>query len=444
MSKPHDLAIQDESTAPALADRPSKLFVEVTTRCNLHCSMCVKQTEGNQIVEGDLSLESFKALVPAMRSAEALILNGIGEPLLHPRLESFITLAKKHMPENSWVGFQTNGLLLSDERVRSLVAAGLDRICLSVDAISPELYCRVRSGSEIGSLENAFDVLNRAVTGLQGDPLKIGIEFVLQRDNCRELPAAIRWAAERGARFAIVTHMIAYDPDAKPDVAYDPNTDEAVALFNLWQEKSKNEGIDIADYYKIRWNYHKTPEDQRIIDFVEAMVFEAADRDIFFNLSSLLERDEALVDELNDLFEEAGAVADAYGMELHLPAVSPRWKKKCDFIESGSLFVSWQGDIHPCFFLWHKYTCFVAEWQKYVNPRIFGNLSEQDILSIWNSDDFRSFRRTVIGYEYPLCSNCNLAPCDYIDSLEFEQDCYTNAIPCCDCQWCLGVFRCMQ
>ena len=78
-----------------------------------------------------------------------------------------------------------------------------------------------------------------------------------------------------------------------------------------------------------------------------------------------------------------------------------------------------------------------------MNPKIFGNLSESDILEIWNSPEFRSFRETVLGYEYPLCSNCNVAPCDYIESEEFEQDCYTNTIPCCDCQWCLGVFQCM-
>ncbi len=29
---------------PAFRPRPSKLFVETTTRCNLSCKMCVKQT----------------------------------------------------------------------------------------------------------------------------------------------------------------------------------------------------------------------------------------------------------------------------------------------------------------------------------------------------------------------------------------------------------------
>jgi MoaA/NifB/PqqE/SkfB family radical SAM enzyme len=31
---------------PTLRPHPSKLFVEVTTRCNLRCAMCVKESAG--------------------------------------------------------------------------------------------------------------------------------------------------------------------------------------------------------------------------------------------------------------------------------------------------------------------------------------------------------------------------------------------------------------
>ena len=75
---------------PALREYPSRLFVETTTRCNLKCRMCVKQTEGNCIAEGDLSPEVFAALEPALPHAEALVLNGIGEPLLHRGLERLV------------------------------------------------------------------------------------------------------------------------------------------------------------------------------------------------------------------------------------------------------------------------------------------------------------------------------------------------------------------
>ena len=72
-----------EALTPQRRAYPSKLFVEVTTRCNLRCAMCVKQAPGQALVEGDMSGEVFGRLAPAFPHLEALVLNGIGEPTLH-------------------------------------------------------------------------------------------------------------------------------------------------------------------------------------------------------------------------------------------------------------------------------------------------------------------------------------------------------------------------
>ena len=108
----------------ALRNHPSRLFVEVTSRCNLRCPMCVKQSGNEDALEDDMSPETFEALEPAFPYLQALILNGVGEPLMHPRLEEFIRAAKRLIPAGSWVGFQTNGHLLDKARgFRSLKLA---------------------------------------------------------------------------------------------------------------------------------------------------------------------------------------------------------------------------------------------------------------------------------------------------------------------------------
>ena len=142
---------------------------------------------------------------------------------------------------------------------------------------------------------------------------------------------------------------------------------------------------------------------------------------------------------------EAEKVAADTGLRLTLPAHSPRYERRCDFIEDGGAFISWDGRVHPCYFLWHTYSCFVTEWQKYVTARDFGTIDEESLSSIWNKPIFTSFPGgKPATYDYPFCTNCTLAPCDYIDSKTFEQDCFTNTIPCGDCQWCLGLFQCLQ
>jgi MoaA/NifB/PqqE/SkfB family radical SAM enzyme len=182
-----------------------------------------------------MSPERFAALAPAFPHLEALVLNGIGEPLLNPHLEEFIRSARKAMPATGWIGFQSNGLLLTDARACSLVEAGLDKICLSIDGASPETFRKVREGGELTAIERAFAALAAAKERCRRPEVQVGIEFVAMRGNLRELPAALRWGAEHGASFAIVSHVLPYDERHVGEAAYAACTDEAIALFNEYK-----------------------------------------------------------------------------------------------------------------------------------------------------------------------------------------------------------------
>ncbi|UFS69079.1 radical SAM/SPASM family putative metalloenzyme maturase [Geomonas sp. RF6] len=430
---------------PALREYPSRLFVETTTRCNLKCRMCVKQTEGNCIAEGDMAPETFAALEPALPHTETLVLNGIGEPLLHRGLENFIRRAKELMPHGSWVGFQSNALLLHEARALSLAEAGVDRICLSMDGVNPDTFREIREGGEVADLERALLALEKAKSAT-GSALRVGIEFVVMRENARELPDVLRWAAAKGVSFAIVSHLLPYESEHMGSVAFDANSDEAVEFFKPWQERARREGLDLRRYFKILVKYlrARTAEEQKIVDLVQAMKDEARKRDIFIHWDNLLARDEGWIEELGAIFAEAQAVADEAGLELQLPAIMPRSERNCEFVDNGSAFISWDGGVHNCYFLWHRFSCYSSNSKKYVQPKVFGNVAEQGIKEIWNSTEFRSYRTQVLGKDYPICSNCNLVPCEYLYTENFEQDCYANTVACGDCYWCMGLYRCLQ
>lgn len=426
---------------PVDRKHPSRLFVETTTRCNLRCKMCVKQTLDGGLTEGDMAWETFSSLAPAFPGLEALVLSGIGEPLLHPELDRMIRTAKNLMPTDSWVGFQSNGLLMNKERARRLVDAGLGKICLSVDALTPATFSGIREGGELGSVERALEALTLA---RGGGKLKIGVEFVAMRENVNELSTVLKWAAGRGVDFAIVTQVLPYDKSIVTEAAYDPNTDAAVNFFEPWRCRARTEGIALERYFDVLWNYKKTPEEQRIVDFMEELKADAHSRDIFVNIQKMLDRDAAFVDRMKEIFAEARVTADSLGLDVWLPEVVPASLRKCEFVENGSAFVSFDGHVHPCYFLWHNYRCFINGREKSVRPRVFGKSPENPILETWNSPAFLAFRKSVVKYDYPFCSDCNLSKCcDYVTSEEFEQDCYLNAEPCGDCLWCKGVFRCL-
>ncbi len=520
-------------TSPPLRNHPSKLFVEITTRCNLRCRMCVKEIWDKKKMEGDLSSATFAALEPALPHLDALILNGVGEPLLDPRLERFIRQARNRMQPDSWVGFQTNGLLLDEARALSLVRAGLGRICISVDAVSPEKFKEIRKGGEGHDVQRALEVISavKARTG-QGLP-KIGIEFVIMRDNLPELPAVLRWAASYGVDFAIVTHVLPYVEECVGQVAYEANMDASLDLFKRWEKKAESEGVDLRVYATVLkkqasspndhdlvvfaedlladgaqgenllrardiypgdgdwnraveqifagfdelqrqgghregiegllgswrrgagrrdlieclvklWKNLRTSRELKIVVMVEAMEAEAQLQSIYLNVRNLIERDVAWPNELGRMFRELTLVAAENRIDLHLPAVTPLSNRQCDFVEDGSVFISCKGDVHPCYFLWHGYSCHFPGRKKHVAPRSFGNLADAGILEIWNSEAFRTFREDVTRYDYPFCSNCDVVPCEFMESEEFSQDCYGNSIPCADCYWGMGLFNCLR
>ncbi len=438
------LSSEESYTEPAFRDYLSKLFVETTSRCNLNCVMCPKQNRSGGAADGDLEPATFAALKEAFVHLEALVLNGIGEPLLNPHLEKFIAQAKKWMPVQSWVGFQSNGLLLNNLRAVSLVAAGLDKICLSMDGVSPSTFSAIRTGGQLLDLECALSAVTAAKDICSRPDLQVGVEYVVMRDNLEELPAALRWAAARGANFAIVSHLHPYDERHLGQCAYDTCTDEALSLFHVWKCKADLAGVKIQRYFEILWKYRKSPEEQRILNFVETMKGDAQNRGIPLDLKRLFAMDYARIEAVDSAFERAGEVARQTGLDLRLPEIVPRGRRSCNFIEQGAAFISRDGAMHPCYQLWHTCRSFANGWQHPVQPKVFGNVTDRGVLEIWNSRRFRTFRENVLKHDYPGCAGCNCSPCDLVRNEIFEQDCYVNSEPCGSCLWSSGIFSCLD
>lgn len=431
-------------TPPALRPWPSKLFVETTSRCNLNCTMCMKQNGSTGQRDGDLDEETFIRLLPALPHLQALILNGVGEPLLNYHLEYFIAVARKEMPAAGWIGLQSNGLLLTNLRAISLASAGLDRICLSMDAVTPETFRSSRGGSDLSGLNHALKAMNAAKSITQRPEIEIGIEFVAMRDNLHELPAAIAWAAERQVNFVIVSHLLPYSEAHREQCSYDLCSAEALALFRRWQERANRTGIAMERYFSLLWKYDKTPKEKEIIAFVETMKADALRQGLTLDLKRLFNFPYHSHNEVVETFALATESAQRYGITLHLPSSSPHQRQNCPFINDGSAFVSWDGAVHPCYYLWHPCRSHAGGWEHPIQPRIFGHLANTDLETIWQSPAFSRYRSNVLTADYPFCTGCNFAPCDLVQAEPFVHDCYVNPEPCGGCLWSAGLFQCLR
>ena len=202
--------------------------------------------------------------------------------------------------------------------------------------------------------------------------------------------------------------------------------------------------MDLRRYLDTITKVGRTPEEERIVGLVGKMRSDAEAQGITLHMEKLLRRDEEWLVSAERVFDEARQAAREAGVELTLPGMAPRNTRKCEFVEGNGAFVSWDGDIHPCYFLWHRCACYVGGVAKRVKPWVFGNVRDRDLLAIWNDAASRSFRERVLGYKFPFCFDCGFALCDYVSEEEFEQDCYLGQVPCGACLWCTGLFHCLQ
>jgi MoaA/NifB/PqqE/SkfB family radical SAM enzyme len=72
----------------------SLLQVEPTTRCNLNCVMC--PWRGQRQGCGDMTPETFQAVLPSFQHTKEIDFTGAGEPLLNPNLETMVSTAKSY------------------------------------------------------------------------------------------------------------------------------------------------------------------------------------------------------------------------------------------------------------------------------------------------------------------------------------------------------------
>ena len=143
-------------------DFPPRVQLEISNRCNLRCIMCTR----NQMTrpQGDMTFETVRKVADACceEAGCVLCLYFLGEPLLNSELErmaAYLDSVKDRGSLRTVFGIQTNGMLLTRDRARSLLSAGLRNFAFSVDALEGNLE-RIRRGASYPVVErNILDLI---------------------------------------------------------------------------------------------------------------------------------------------------------------------------------------------------------------------------------------------------------------------------------------------
>ncbi len=408
------------------------------------CARCQPGWEGGF---GDLDFGLFERLGEPLRHARAVVLNGMGEPLLHPDLPRMVRFVKQRQPEGGWCGLQTNGLPLDGGLARDLAEAGLDVACVSHDGEVDLGHGPGRPGGLGDPLERAAALLRHA-SRETGRPMRIGVETVLMRGNVGALPALVERAASLGLDFLLASHLLPMDADSEAEALFLPVSAASLALFSRHQADAQAQGLDLGAVPRGAAMFPRSPADQAFLDVFLRMRDEAREQGVWLNVVRLAAVDQGERARLADIFGEARNRAKALGLELRLPPLTAPDRpqdRRCPFMERCAAFIDWRGRVSPCHFLWHGHQCRVLGDRKRVDARHFGDISATPLEELWRDPEFVLFRDTVRRAEYPACGDCGAALCSDVSGVSgpFERDCLGLEVPCGHCPWSVGQLACL-
>ncbi len=156
----------------ARADFPAVVRIETTNACNARCTICPHDQIKRPIARMDDEL--FGRLIDqcADGRCKEVHLHNFGEPLLDKHLPQRVRMAKDLGIAK--VKIFSNGSLLSKDRARELVEAGLDEIKISFDGATREEFERIRVPLKfddvVGNIKDLVAVRNEMAS-----PMKIRV-----------------------------------------------------------------------------------------------------------------------------------------------------------------------------------------------------------------------------------------------------------------------------
>jgi radical SAM protein with 4Fe4S-binding SPASM domain len=271
---------------------PQFVQLEPVGQCNLKCRMC-------PVVYRDakppafMAYEDYCGLLDQFEGVKELHLQGLGEPLLHPRFFDMVRYAAARGIE---VSTNTNLTALSPRRAEECVRSGLRRMHVSLDSAEAQSYEYIRVGARFDKVLRNLRWLTDAKRRLAASLPEIALVAVAMRRNLDSLAGLVRLAREHGVKSVSVQHLAHDFTDSSLPVRYAP-----------------------------------------MREFVER--------------ETLAGEDPARVARA---FDEARAEAAALGVELRLPNVAARrrveglrGRSRCDWPWRGA-YVAYSGEAMPC------------------------------------------------------------------------------------------------
>jgi radical SAM protein with 4Fe4S-binding SPASM domain len=175
---------------------PMTISIEPTTACNLRCPECPSGLRSFTRDTGNLKSDFFTRIIDELhRELTHLIFYFQGEPYINPK---FLEMVQYASQKGIYTITSTNGHFLNDENARATIQSGLDRLIISVDGTTQEVYEQYRKEGKLDVvLQGARNVV-KWKKALRSHTPHIIFQFLVVRPNEHQIPDIYRLAKEIG------------------------------------------------------------------------------------------------------------------------------------------------------------------------------------------------------------------------------------------------------
>ena len=195
------------------------IVIKPTLACTANCPTCSlrRLLHADASKEAALGLDDWRQVLEdaAALGAMRLTISG-GEPTLYGHLAELIRAGKRL---GLRVRVNSNGSLITEAYARSLLDAGLDVLCISLYATSPERMSAMRGNPVLW--RKATEAI-RILAALERDypAFEVRSQTILSRENLADFPALLELHASLGSRQLTVSYLEGdfegkYLPDGK-------------------------------------------------------------------------------------------------------------------------------------------------------------------------------------------------------------------------------------
>lgn len=178
------------------AGLPLSISVEPTTACNLGCPECPSGLKMFSRETGNLNADHFRSWIDELASHLTYInFYFQGEPYIHPRFLEYVKYASQ---KRIYTSTSTNAHFLHDELAKQTVTSGLDRLIISIDGTTQEVYEQYRVHGKLDKVIEGTRNILKWKRLLKSRTPHVIFQFLVVRPNEHQVEEVKKLAKELG------------------------------------------------------------------------------------------------------------------------------------------------------------------------------------------------------------------------------------------------------